>query len=297
MSTVFVKSCVELWGRKWNIQDISTVVVFLALHCLCLFAPFHFNWGAFWVAMALYFLTVLGVTLSYHRNLAHRSFTLPKWLEYSFAYCGFCHFSPIEWVSTHRYHHQFTDTEKDPHSPIKGFWHSHMGWIFDSSYRFGQKFAAWGLKNVEDLKKQLFYRFLRHTYVLHSVLLGGLLYAAGGFSFLVWGMGVRMVFVFHNTFLVNSACHMWGKKPWNTMMRLGTIGTWVALLVLGEGWHNNHHAFEYSARQGLEWWQFDFTWCIIKFLQAIGLATDVKVPTQIQKQRKASKSRILATQK
>ncbi|ONI13540.1 hypothetical protein PRUPE_4G228700 [Prunus persica] len=294
LSTVFVKSCVELWGRKWNIQDISTVVVFLALHCLCLFAPFHFNWGAFWVAMALYFLTVLGVTLSYHRNLAHRSFTLPKWLEYSFAYCGVLSLqgSPIEWVSTHRYHHQFTDTEKDPHSPIKGFWHSHMGWIFDSSYRFGQH---GGLKNVEDLKKQLFYRFLRHTYVLHSVLLGGLLYAAGGFSFLVWGMGVRMVFVFHNTFLVNSACHMWGKKPWNTG-DASRNNWWVALLVLGEGWHNNHHAFEYSARQGLEWWQFDFTWCIIKFIQAIGLATDVKVPTQIQKQRKASKSRILATQ-
>ncbi|CAL8152012.1 unnamed protein product [Prunus armeniaca] len=107
LSTVFVKSCVEFWGRKWNIQDISIVVV---------------------------------MTLSYHRNLAHRSFTLPKWLEYSFAYCGVLSLqgSPIEWVSTHRYHHQFSDTGKDPHSPIKGFWHSHMGWIFDSSYRFGQ---------------------------------------------------------------------------------------------------------------------------------------------------------------
>ncbi|ONI13549.1 hypothetical protein PRUPE_4G229600 [Prunus persica] len=276
LSTVFDKSCVEFWGRKWNIQDICVVVVFLALHCLCLFAPLHFNWRAFWVAMALSLLTGLGETLSYHRNLAHRSFTLPKWLEYSFAYCGVLSLqgSPIEWVSTHRFHHQFTDTEKDPHSPIKGFWHSHMGWIFDSSCRFGQKFAVWGgLKNVEDLKKQLFYRFLRHTNLLHSVLLGGLLYAAGGFSFLVWGMGLRMVLIFHGTFLVNSAGHMW-----------------VTLLTFGEGWHNNHHAFEYSARQGLEWWQFDFTWYIIKFLQAIGLATDVKVPTQIQKQRKASKT-------
>ncbi|PQQ02608.1 palmitoyl-monogalactosyldiacylglycerol delta-7 desaturase chloroplastic-like [Prunus yedoensis var. nudiflora] len=123
LGKVLRKSCGEFWGRKWNIQDAFTVAVFLGLHSLCAFAPFHFNWPAFWVAITLYVATGLGITLCYHRSLAHRSFKLPKWLEYFFAYCGILSLqgSPIEWVSTHRYHHQFTDTGKDPHSPIKAW--------------------------------------------------------------------------------------------------------------------------------------------------------------------------------
>ncbi|PQM40426.1 palmitoyl-monogalactosyldiacylglycerol delta-7 desaturase chloroplastic-like [Prunus yedoensis var. nudiflora] len=287
LGKVLRKSCGEFCGRKWNIQDAFTVAVFLGLHSLCAFAPFHFNWPAFWVAITLYVATGLGITLCYHRSLAHRSFKLPKWLEYFFAYCGILSLqgSPIEWVSTHRYHHQFTDTEKDPHSPIKGLWYSHMGWILNSRHRFEQH---GGLKNVEDLRKQPFYRFLGRTNFLHPIALGGLLYVVGGFPFLVWGVGVRMVLVFHSTLLVNSIGHMWGKKAWNTG-DMSRNNWWVALLALGEGWHNNHHAFEYSARHGLEWWQIDFTWYIIRFLQAIGAATNVKVPTEIQKQRKSFK--------
>ncbi|XP_034212905.1 palmitoyl-monogalactosyldiacylglycerol delta-7 desaturase, chloroplastic-like [Prunus dulcis] len=279
-----------------------SVVVFLALHCLCIFAPFHFNWPAFWVAITLYVATGLGITLSYHRSLAHRSLRLPKWLEYFFAYCGVLSLqgSPIEWVSTHRYHHQFTDTKKDPHmptpthSPIQSLWFSHMGWMLDGRRRQLEKELG-GLKNVEDLRKQPFYEFLLRTNLLHSIALGGVLYAVGGFPFLVWGVGVRATFLHHATFLVNSVGHMWGNKAWNTG-DMSTNNWWLAIIMFGEGWHNNHHAFEYSARHGLEWWQIDFTWYTIRFLQAIGLATDVKVPTEIQKQRKATNGRIMATQ-
>ncbi|PRQ39424.1 putative acyl-CoA desaturase [Rosa chinensis] len=158
---------VQFWGRSWNLVDIITAATSLALHGLCLFAPFHFTWAAFWVAVALYILTGLGVTLGFHRHLAHKSLRLPKWLEYLFAYFGVLSLqgSPIEWVSTHRYHHQFTDTKKDPHSPLKGFWFSHMGWILDSTSRRKNG----GLKNVEDMKKQWFYRFLHRTFVLHVI--------------------------------------------------------------------------------------------------------------------------------
>ncbi|KAM1000379.1 hypothetical protein TB1_006468 [Malus domestica] len=251
--TLLMTPCANFWGRKWNLLDIVTAV-----------------------------------TLSYHRNLAHRSFRLPKLLEYLFAYCGVLSVegSPIEWVSTHRYHHQFTDTEKDPHSPLKGFWYSHMGWILDSRSRFGR---YGGLRNVEDMKKQPFYVFLHHTFLLHSFLLGCILYYIGGFPFVVWPMGVRMVIVFHSTLFVNSAGHIWGYQPWNT----GDLSKnlwWLGLLALGEGWHNNHHAFEYSARQGLEWWQIDVTWYIIKFLETLGLATDVKTPSEAHKQRMKAKS-------
>ncbi|OMP01361.1 Fatty acid desaturase, type 1 [Corchorus olitorius] len=274
------------WGRQWNALDIATAGVVLAMHLLSLFAPFHFNWPAFWVAVGLYFVTgLLGITLSFHRNLSHRSFKVPKWLEYFFAYCGAqaLQGNPIDWVSTHRYHHQFCDSERDPHSPIEGFWFSHMNWIFDTNNvveRCGEQ------TNVGDLEKQPFYKFLKSSYVLHPIALGALLYALGGFPFLVWGMGVRIVWVYHITWLVNSACHVWGKQAWNTG-DLSRNNWWVAVLAFGEGWHNNHHAFEYSARHGLEWWQVDMTWYVIKFLQVIGVATDVKLPSEVQKQRMA----------
>ncbi|XP_028779179.1 palmitoyl-monogalactosyldiacylglycerol delta-7 desaturase, chloroplastic [Neltuma alba] len=274
------------FGRKWNSLDLGTAGVVLAMHMLSLFAPFCFNWRAFWVAMALYVVTGLfGITLSFHRNLSHRSFKLPKWLEYLFAYCGVLALqgNPIDWVSTHRYHHQFCDSERDPHSPTEGFWFSHMSWLFDTKSvveRCGEP------NNVGDLDKQYFYRFLRSTYILHPLALGGLLYAMGGFPFLVWGMGMRIVWVYHITWLVNSACHVWGKQAWNTK-DLSRNNWWVAVLAFGEGWHNNHHAFEYSARHGLEWWQVDMTWYAVRFLQLIGLASEVKLPSQAHRLRMA----------
>ncbi|CAL0335274.1 unnamed protein product [Lupinus luteus] len=274
------------FGRKWNTLNIATGVIVLSMHVLSLFAPFHFNWPAFWVAVSLYVVTGLfGITLSFHRNLSHKSFKVPKWLEYFFAYCGVLALqgNPIDWVSTHRYHHQFCDSERDPHTPTQGFWYSHITWLLDTNsveQKCGER------NNVGDLEKQFFYRFMRSSYIFHPLALGALLYAIGGFPFLVWGVGVRIVWVYHITWLVNSACHVWGSQPWNTG-DLSRNNWWVSLFAFGEGWHNNHHAFEYSARHGLEWWELDMTWYVVRFLQAIGLATEVKLPSESHKQRMA----------
>ncbi|KAK1298569.1 hypothetical protein QJS10_CPB14g01082 [Acorus calamus] len=240
------------WGRRWSSADVGTAGVVVLMHALCLFAPFAFTRGAACAACALYVATgLLGITLSFHRNLSHRSFRLPKWLEYAFAYCGVqaLQGNPIDWVSTHRYHHQYCDSAQDPHSPLDGFWFSHMSWLFDNEsivQRCGEP------NNVGDLERQPFYRFLRETYLIHPIALAVLLYAVGGFPFIVWGM---------------------------------FCSRWVAILAFGEGWHNNHHAFEYSARHGLEWWQIDMTWYVVWLLRAIGLATDVKLPSPLQRQR------------
>ncbi|KAL6278297.1 hypothetical protein ACE6H2_021898 [Prunus campanulata] len=239
-----VKSRVEFLGREWNFVDIGSIVFLSTLHVLVLLAPFHFNWRAFWLAVALYYLTGLGVTLSYHRQLSHRSFKLPKWLEYFFAYCG---------VLSIQY---------------EGL-----------------------LKNVDDLKRQKFYRFLHVTYPLHSIAFGVLLYALGGMPFLAWGLGVRAALFAHATFALNSICHRWGKKVWDTgdMSR----NNWVfGLLTHGEGWHNNHHAFQYSAWHGFEWWEVDVIWYVIRFLEIVGLATDVKLPSETQKKRKALSNKL-----
>ncbi|KAG9152729.1 hypothetical protein Leryth_023475 [Lithospermum erythrorhizon] len=180
---------VVLWGKKRKLLDIINAIGVVTMHFLCLFAPFTFSWGAFLLYAVLFFMTgVLGITISYHRNLTHRSFKLPKWLEYFFAYCGAhaLQLDPIFWVSTHRYHHQFADTERDPHSPNEGFWYSHMNWIFDTitlaEKRTGRR------KNVDDLEKQLFYTFLQKTYFFHPIALAAILYALGGFPYIVWGM-------------------------------------------------------------------------------------------------------------
>ncbi|XP_050944093.1 palmitoyl-monogalactosyldiacylglycerol delta-7 desaturase, chloroplastic-like [Cucumis melo] len=271
--------------RKWAKRDIFTASLILSFHIPCIFAPFYFNWSAFWVAFILYILTGLfGISISYHRNLSHKSFKLPKWLEYVFAYCGVhaVQGDPIDWVSTHRYHHQYTDTERDPHSPVQGFWFSYVMWTIDIITLTNK--VCPDPNNVADMENDAFYRFIRDTYLLHPIALGVLLYAVGGTPFFLWGMCVRSSMFMNVSFMVNSICHSWGKKQWNTNDSTRN-NWWISLLSFGESWHNNHHAFEYSARVGIEWWEVDIGWYVILFLQAIGLATDVKQPSQAHKQR------------
>ncbi|CAN1235695.1 Palmitoyl-monogalactosyldiacylglycerol delta-7 desaturase, chloroplastic [Linum perenne] len=276
--------------RKWNKWDKIALTTISSMHLLALMAPFCFSWSAVLVMFLLVLITgLLGVTLSYHRNLAHKSFKFtPKWLEYLFAYFG-AHAlqgDPLFWVSNHRFHHQYTDTERDPHSPNVGFAYSHISWIFDSANiveKCGKR------TNIEDLKNQAFYRWLRRTYFFHPMALVALLYTLGGFPYIVWGMGVRLVITYHCTWLVNSAAHIWGNRAWNTN-DLSRNNWWVAIVAFGEGWHNNHHAFQYSARQGLEWWQIDMTWYVILLLEGLGFAYDIKLPNETQMQKLAIKT-------
>ncbi|CAL1356757.1 unnamed protein product [Linum trigynum] len=276
--------------REWTKWDVFAVVNCLPPHLLTLVAPFYFSWGAFWFAIVLANTTgLLGINLSYHRHLCHKSFKIPKWLEYFFAYLGLhaLQGDPGYWVSTHRFHHQHSDTDRDPHSPAEGFWFSHLGWIFNSTSIKGK---CGRRQNVGDLDNQAFYRWLHKTYFLHPISLGVLLYKYGGLPYLFWGMGFRVVLCHHLTWLVNSAAHTWGTQAWNTN-DLSRNNWWVAMMTFGEGWHNNHHAFNSSARHGLEWWQIDVTWYVVKFLQVVGLASDVKIPTRLQMEKMAIKNR------
>ncbi|KAJ7550378.1 hypothetical protein O6H91_07G097800 [Diphasiastrum complanatum] len=264
-------------NRQWTTKDLLYVSFMVAIHGTCLLAPFTFSWGAFAAFIVMYMVTgMLGITLSFHRNLSHKSFKLPKWLEYTFAYCGVLALQgdPLEWVSSHRYHHQHCDTPMDPHTPYEGFWHSHMGWLLDDQSTMERVGAR---SNIGDLEKDDFYKFIEKTYILHPILSAAALYALGGFPYIVWGVAVRAVWVYHITWAVNSASHVWGTQRWKTG-DLSRNNWWVALLAFGEGWHNNHHAFEYSARHGLEWWELDPTWYCVRFLQVCGLATKVKLP-------------------
>ncbi|CAF2127759.1 hypothetical protein BRARA_C03586 [Brassica rapa] len=278
---VAVRKKSAFWERSWSSRDVRNVVVLGGVHLLSLFAPLYFSWAAFRLFVCLHLTIGMCIALCYHRNLSHRSFDLPKWLEFIFAYGGILAFQgdPIEWVSNHRYHHKHCDTQRDPHSPTQGFWFGHFTWLFDSGSILKK---CGGEENVNDLVREPFYRFLQRTLPLHLIAYGFLLYICGGMPYLVWGIGVATVVRLHGTLLVNSVCHTWGTRAWNTP-DVSKNNWWAAIITIGEGWHNNHHAFEFSARVGLEWWQLDVTWCLICFLEAIGLATNVKSPTEAQK--------------
>ena len=252
------------------------ITFFVGLHFGILLAlfPAFFSWKAVGVALLLYWVTGgLGITLGFHRLITHRSFETPKWLEYFLAFCGTlaCQGGPIAWVGMHRIHHLHSDQELDPHDSNKGFFWSHLRWMFYHSPAFADV-----PRFTKDIKDDPFYQFLEKYMLPIQFALGGLLLLWGGWSFVVWGVFVRLIFVWHCTWFVNSATHKFGYQTYDAKDH-STNCWWVALLTYGEGWHNNHHAFQYSARHGLKWWEIDLTWMTIQVLQFLGLATNVKL--------------------
>jgi len=252
-----------------------------------------FNWLHLAIMAGLYVATGLGITVGYHRLFTHRSFQAVAPVRAVLGVLGSMAVQgPIlQWASNHRRHHQHSDRPCDPHSPhqhgegvigaIRGAWHSHMGWLFDGS-PFG------GLSHyVPDLHADRVTRWVSKLFPLW-VLLGLLIPAALGGLFtmtwtgallgFVWGGLVRIFLVHHATWCVNSICHIWGTRPFRSHdhSRNNPI---LGVLALGEGWHNNHHAFPTSARHGLRWWEFDLSYLVIRGLVLCRLAHEVRVPT------------------
>lgn len=255
------------------------VFFFGTIHALALLAPWHFSWSALGVAIALYWLFgSIGICLGYHRLLTHRSFQVPRLLEYAIALIGSMALQggPIFWVAGHRQHHAFTeDVDKDPYSARRGFWWSHILWILYPRSEFFT--GATYRKFAPDLARDPFYTWLDRYFLLLQLPLAIGLYALGGWSFVVWGVFVRIVLLWHTTWLINSATHLFGDRPFDTDDGSRNLW-WVALLTFGEGWHNNHHAYPNVAKAGWQWWQVDTTWWVIRVLQAIGLAKKVVMP-------------------
>jgi stearoyl-CoA desaturase (delta-9 desaturase) len=255
----------------------------VVIHVLALVAllPTFWSWQAVTALVVLYWLTAcLGVTIGYHRLLCHRSFRVPRWLERFFATCGAlsCQHGPIDWVGLHRHHHKFSDTDADHHNSHRGFWWSHMSWMFEEIPAMAAVPRLTG-----DLARDPYYRWLNSWFLILQVLLGGLLFwigtvtGAGGWALVLWGIPLRLVLVYHATWLVNSATHCWGYARHDSGDQ-SRNNPWVAAVTFGEGWHNNHHAFPHSARHGFGPREFDLTWQHIRLLRALGLATNVRLP-------------------
>jgi len=261
-------------NRKPNWSIITVLVV---LHAGALAALFMFSWRAFVLAALLHCIAVgLGISMGYHRLHTHRSYRLPRALEYFLAFCGTLSLEggPIFWVATHRIHHQFSDKPGDPHSPRDGAWWSHIGWLLvGESKHNNTKLMA---KYAPDLAKDPFYATLNSYHWVPIIVLSLALFAIGGWPLLLWGICARLVFGLHATWAVNSATHMWGRRRFQTRDDSTNLW-WVALLTFGEGWHNNHHAHPTSARHGLAWYEFDASWVLISVLKFFGVARAVRV--------------------
>jgi stearoyl-CoA desaturase (delta-9 desaturase) len=288
-----------LSGVHWEyLIPITTVHV---LACLA-FLPGYFSWPG--VALAVIGTGVfgtLGINLCYHRLLAHRSLKVPRWLERTLATLALCSLedTPSRWVANHRLHHAHSDDPEDPHSPREGVAWSHVGWLFRRAPE--RKTLAFFDRYARDILTDKYYRFLeRHPmailwiYTTQAVIFWtvGLLvgrwiggdWQAGqtcAARTLVWGVFVRTVLVWHITWSVNSLTHVFGYRTYAT--NEDSRNNWlVAILAMGEGWHNNHHHDPASASVQHKWWEIDMTYYAILLLKSLGLATDVIAPRHIR---------------
>jgi stearoyl-CoA desaturase (delta-9 desaturase) len=250
------------------------------------------TWIEVSLLLGMYLAAGFGVTVGFHRLFAHRSFETVRPVRFLLAVLGsMAAQGPVlRWVAVHRRHHQHSDGPEDPHSPhhhgggvrgvIAGFWHAHIGWIFKADYPKLRKY-------VRDLESDRLLRIASRLFgawvflgLLVPTVLGGVLtgtWSGAAFGFL-WGGLVRIFLGHHVTWSINSVCHLWGTRPfrWSDESRNNII---FGVLGLGEGWHNNHHAFPSSARHGLKWWQIDLSYLAIRALELTGLARRVRAPS------------------
>jgi sn-1 stearoyl-lipid 9-desaturase len=255
-----------------------TTFFMVLFHIGAVAALFMFNWKAIALATLLFWVAGgLGVGVGYHRLLTHRGFKTYKWMEYFLTVCATLALEggPFFWVGVHRVHHQNADKEGDPHSPRDGGFWAHVGWILAGNSLHNH--APELLPYVPDLRKDKFHTWISKWHWVPITVLGLVLFATGGISYVLWCIFFRTVLGLHSTWLVNSATHMWGSRRFLTT-DTSRNSFWVAILSFGEGWHNNHHAHPQCARHGLAWYEIDFNWYGIAMLRALGLAWDVKAP-------------------
>ena len=266
----------RVFHNKRQINWITTIAM-SAFHVGAVAAFFFFDWTAVIAAIVIHWVAIcFGIGMGYHRLHTHRSYKVPKPIEYFLAICGTLALEggPISWVGTHRIHHQKSDQTGDPHSPRDGAWWAHIIWMIVGEPVHSN--TALMARYAPDLARDPFYRWLNSWHWVPLTVLGFILLAVSGVSMVLWAIFLRVVVGLHFTWLVNSATHMWGKRRFATRDD-SRNNWWVALLTFGEGWHNNHHAHPTSARHGLAWYELDITWLHIRFLKAIGLARNVKV--------------------
>ncbi|MCY3001410.1 MAG: acyl-CoA desaturase [Planctomycetota bacterium] len=270
----------EATGPTVKRVDWPRILPFALLHVACL-AVIWVGWSpvAVGVAIALYFVRMFAITAFYHRYFSHRTFRTSRAMQFLFAALGNSSVQrgPLWWAAHHREHHQNSDTEDDPHSPTRhGLFWSHIGWVTAKGNFLTRR------ERVRDLLRFPELCFLDRFDVLVPILMFGALYGFGAFlaafwpelgttgsQMLVWGV-ISTVVLFHATFTINSLAHVWGTRSYETR-DTSRNNALLALITLGEGWHNNHHHYQGSVRQGFVWWELDISYLVLRTMEKLGL--------------------------
>ncbi|MEA1650081.1 acyl-CoA desaturase [Nitrospirillum sp. BR 11164] len=259
------------------LDDIQATgaVPFILVHLACLGAIWT---GVYWqdvaLAVGLYGLRMFGITGGYHRYFSHRAYKTSRWFQFILAFIAqtSAQRGILWWAAKHRHHHRYSDTPADVHSPAqRGFWYAHMGWIFTARH------DKTDLAAVPDLAKFPELRFLDRFHYLPAFILAVAVWFAAGWSGLVVGFFWSTIATYHGTFCINSLAHVYGRRRYLTGDD-SRNNWWFALLTMGEGWHNNHHAYQSAACQGFRWWEVDTTYYILKALSWVGVTWDLHRP-------------------
>ncbi|MCE9584945.1 MAG: fatty acid desaturase [Planctomycetes bacterium] len=243
-------------------MHVSVAAVFLV--------PFAWKWVL--LAVAAYAVRMFAITAGYHRYFSHRTYRLGRISQFILAFVAQSSGQKgvLWWAANHREHHRHSDEEEDHHSPLlDGFWWSHLGWILSDQY---DKFDP---KVVSDLEKFPELRFIDRHHWICPATLGTGLFLAWGWPGFIWGYLVSTIVLYHCTFTINSLAHLWGTRRFPTQD--GSRNNWfLALITFGEGWHNNHHHYQYSCRQGVRWWEYDLTYYVLRLLSFVGIVRDMR---------------------
>ena len=267
----------KVWTRRMGVPVWVTASPFVILH-LCLIAVFFVPVDATVLALCAfnYVWRMFGITGGYHRYFAHRSYKTSRVFQFFLAWLGgsAVQKGPLWWAAHHREHHRHSDTPVDPHSPHEtSFWWSHVGWILTDEHTS----TPW--ESIPDWAEYRELRILDRLHWVPGVCLGVACFLLAGWSGLVWGFLVSTILLYHGTFTINSLSHLFGQRRYATPDD-SRNNFFLALITLGEGWHNNHHHYQSSANQGFFWWEIDISYYILRTFALFGLVWDLRKPNE-----------------
>ena len=272
-----------------NILQISIFWIVQASALLVFAVPFRWAFIGLWAAS--HFLRAIGLTLIFHRYLAHRAFKMNRAARFAWAFIATAAMQkgPLWWAGHHVNHHKFADRDGDPHSPmVSGVYYAHIGWFLNDT-----KHDRVEATNpvIRDFSRVPEIAWLEKYFFLPPLFLAVALLLAGGMPWLVWGFCLPTMTLAHATFAINTVNHMFGSRRFETVDE-SRNNLLTAVFAVGEGWHNNHHRYQRAARNGFYWWEFDPTWYVIRAMAAVGLVWDVQaVPTRIYEEARAMKAK------
>ena len=260
------------WTRTYNVIKKAPFVLFHLGLISLFFVPVTTT--ALILCFSLYVIRMFGITAGYHRYFAHRAYKTSRFFQFVLGWIGASAVQrgPLWWAAHHRLHHKYSDTDKDVHSPItQGVWWSHVGWVLSPAE------DAADHRDMKDFHRYPEIMWLDNFHALPGILLAIACYLIDGWSGLLWGFLLSTIILYHGTFLVNSVCHIFGTRRYNTTDQ-SRNNFWVAIATLGEGWHNNHHHYMSSANQGFKWWEIDISYYTLKSLSLFGIVWDLRKP-------------------